>query len=423
MASLLNKKLKAGALQYTIFIAVVIALLVFAFISLSFVQNKLRIKATFFQEVVTASNQSFNRITNIELPYNQKIIVPKDEDTYVETTLLKKHWGVYDVLSVTSTRDNEIFSRTALLGGQEKKRTALYLEDANQPLVVVGDTRIMGKSYLPIKGVKRGSIGGKSYMGNQLIYGQVLKSSKKLPEFQNSIKYNEVINRTVLNENNETIELDENLRLVHSFSEPTKIIREYGTITLNYQKLSGNIVMYSETKIKVKSISSLKDVILIAPEIEIEDNVIGNFQAFANKKITIGKNCVLNYPSALILDEKIVQLVNKNEQAPQILIDKESQIKGMVVFISRNETDNYKPQIVIEEQSTVMGEVYCSKNMELLGMVKGSVYTKGFIASQFGSVYKNHIYNGKIIAIDLPKQYCGLTFKNSKLEVAQWLNY
>ena len=55
---------------------------------------------------------------------------------------------------------------------------------------------------------------------------------------------------------------------------------------------------------------------------------------------------------------------------------------------------------MLEGQSTVVGEIYCDKNFELSGTVKGSVLTKGFIANQFGSVYKNHIYNGKIIAGD-----------------------
>ncbi len=423
MASFLNKKLKAGALQYTIFIAVVIALLVFAFISFNFVQNKLRIKAVFFQEVVEATLQSFNHIANAELPYNKETILPKDEDTHKETILLKKHWGVYDVLISTSTRNKETFSKTALIGGYLKERTALYLYDANQPLVVVGNTRIEGKSYLPSKGIKSGSIGGKSFMGNQLIYGEVLKSSKKLPEFRNAISYMNIINIIELNENNEIIDLRENLKLTHPFSEPTKLVRNFDPITLNYHKLSGNVVVYSETSIKVEATSNLNDIILIAPEIEIADNVKGNFQAFANKKITAGKNCELEYPSTLILDERIELTSNKNEKIPQILIDKGTNIKGVVVFLSENEDENYKPQIVLEEQSSIMGEVYCSKNIELLGIVKGSVFTKGFIANQFGSVYKNHIYNSKIILTDLPEQYCGLTFSGTESKVAKWLNY
>ena len=417
-------KLKAGALQYTIFIAVVIALLAFAFISLSFVQNKLRIKATFFQEVVTATNQTFKHQTNIELPYDQEIILSKDEETHVETTIFKKHWGVFDLVRATSTRNKETFTKIAFVGGHSnEQRIALYLQDVNQPLVVVGNTRIEGKSFLPQRGVKQGSIGGKSFMGTQLIYGQVLTSGKKLPELQNLIHYEDVINTNVLSENIETVELKENLKLIHPFTESTKVIRNFGSIELSNLKLSGNIVVYSESSIKVDSTTRLKDVILIAPEIEIEDNVKGNFQVFANGKITVGKNCELEYPSALILDEKVVSTSKKNKEVQQLYIDKGAIVKGIVVYLSENEEENYKPQIVLEEQSTVLGEVYCNKNLELLGTVKGSVYTNGFIANQFGSVYKNHIYNGKIIAEDLPEQYCGLTFKDTKIKVTKWLNY
>lgn len=423
MKNFYNIKLKAGALQYTIFIAVVIALLVFAFISLSFVQNKLRIKATFFTEVVEATNQTFAHMANMDLPYNQQVVIPKEKNTHVETTVLKKQWGIYDVATITSTRNNESFVKTALLGGQQKERTALYLQDVNQPLVVVGNTRIEGKSYLPSKGVKSGSIGGKAYMGNQLIYGKVLTSEDELPEFQNLIHYDDVLNRISSNENNETLALEENQKLIQSFVEPTKVIRNFGPMELSNQKLSGNIIVYSETRIRVKEACNLKDVILIAPEIEIEDRVKGNFQAFANKKINVGKNCELEYPSALVLNEKIVQATNTTEEIQQIVIDKETTFRGVVVFLSEHNEESYKPQIVLEEQSTIMGEVYCNQNLELLGAVNGSVFTKGFIANQFGSVYKNHIYNGKILANDLPEQYCGLSFNDTKAKVAKWLNY
>ncbi|MDC9722882.1 MAG: hypothetical protein PSN34_08915 [Urechidicola sp.] len=59
--------------------------------------------------------------------------------------------------------------------------------------------------------------------------------------------------------------------------------------------------------------------------------------------------------------------------------------------------------------------------MELKGTVKGMVTTDAFIALQSGSVYINHIYNGRIIEPQLQAQYCGLQLATTKTKVAKWL--
>ena len=423
---LYNAKLKAGALQYTIFISVVIALLVFAFIGLTYIQGKLRIKGLFFQEVIYNVNHGFEYPAQHKMPYNEQAAIVVSVENNAETTINKAHWGVFDVATITSTKGKETFTKTALLGGYQQQKTALYLQDLNQPLVLVGKTRIEGKTYLPEQGVKRGTIAGHSYMGNQLIYGNSNQSSDQLPKILNTNYLKMVTNEILSKEDNIFIELEENTRWVNSFLEPTKIISNNTLFDLRFVELTGNIVIHSSVKIKVYPSAKLKDVILIAPQIEIIDKVTGNFQGFAKKKIVVGKNCELGYPTALIITKKekpqsIPQ--NSTEDINQIIINKNTSVKGIIAFITQDKTDNYKPQIVLGENTVITGEVYCNQNIELKGMVKGSIYTKGFIANQFGSVYKNHIYNGKILSNDLPPQYCGLSLKNTQQKVAKWLYY
>jgi len=420
------KKIKAGALQYTIFISVIIALLVFAFISLSFVQQKVRIKTTFFQEVVEATNQGFSYLAYHKIPYNQQALLPLQLDTRVKTTTNKTQWGLFDITSITSKKGKETFTKTALVGSSNLQRPALYLQDQNQPLVLVGITRIEGATYLPKQGVKRGTIAGHSYTGTQLIYGSITNSTAKPTQLQGLLSLRKFPSEIVSKEENIFISLEENTRLVNSFSKPTKIISSTNTITLQVVELIGNIVIHSDTKIKVHATASLKDVILIAPQIEILEKVSGNFQAFATKNITVHKNTNLSYPTALILLEKKNQqqrVSNTNQENNQIHIQKNSTVKGIIAFITDNKIDNYKPQILLEENTIVTGEVYNNQNTELKGTVKGSIYTKQFIANEFGSVYKNHIYNGKILGNDLPQHYSGLSFKKTHSTIAKWLYY
>ncbi len=421
MFSVLQKRIKAGALQYTIFIGVVIALLVFAFISLSYIQNTSRIKTTFFKDVVHTANESFNLSDYKTITYNTPTHLPVYSS--VETILTKKPWGFFDILSVTATLSDETFTKTALIGGWQTERPALYLADDNQPLVVVGNTYIAGKTFLPEREVKRGSIGGKSYLGSQFVYGQVFRSDKKLPEISTPLDYEQILTELIIPNNNNFLELTDFTKIIHRFSEPSKIISSDGVLFLDDVTLYGNIIVYSDFKIIVKASSSLKDIILIAPEIVIEDKVIGSFQAFSNKKISVGKNCILNYPSVLVLSSKEKLPSKKEEEQLGIFVEKGTTIRGAVMCLIEDTTDSFQTNIVFEDQSNVIGEVYCEGNTELKGTVKGSLYSKGFIANASGAVYKNHIFNGNILGNNLPEQYCGISFKNSQTKVAKWLNY
>ena len=63
-------KLKAGALQYTIFISVVIALLIFSFISLTYVQQTLTAKNKHFQNLIELTDRGFLEANLQEISYN-----------------------------------------------------------------------------------------------------------------------------------------------------------------------------------------------------------------------------------------------------------------------------------------------------------------------------------------------------------------
>jgi len=92
-----------------------------------------------------------------------------------------------------------------------------------------------------------------------------------------------------------------------------------------------------------------------------------------------------------------------------------------LLFLEHPKPNNYKPQIVIEENVTIIGEVYCEQNLEFKGNVLGTVFTNNFVAQQSGSIYQNHIYNAKILIDELPQEYIGLPLENSKKRVLKWL--
>jgi len=416
-------KLKGGALQLTLFIIVVIALLLAAFVLIINVHDRFEVQTQFVKKTIENSNQGIRYAINNDF---KTITLKSDDNDYSKTMLSKTNWGIFEkVISTSILKTNQI-NKIALLGAKqpEFKRSALYIEENNKPLVVVGNTRIKGLTYLPKRGIKAGTIAGQSYYGSQLIYGNTAQSSD-LPELNNSIliylKQLKKIGSGIPQD--AFLSINRTKKYQNSFLKPTKFIISNGVINLSEAQLIGNIVVKSKTKIYVSDSSQLNDVLLIAPEVIIKSNVKGAFQAIASKKITVEPHVTLEYPSALVLlsDQQGEISSNLAKQDPLITIGRNSKIKGSIVSITPKTVTNFKPQIFIDTNSTIMGEVYCNENIELLGTVKGSVFTANFVANQKGSIYQNHLYNATIDISALNSNYSGLLFENSKKSVAKWL--
>ena len=421
----LLKKIKAGALQYVLVISVIIAIIISAFISLVYLQQRMNIKHQFTKEAIAAVQLGFESLKHQKTPYDLKTPVHFYDNEIAVSTLIKKHWGIFDLAIVNSKVKNEFFQKIGLLGVQHSKREALYLKDNNNALVLVGKTKITGTVALPKQGVKSGNIAGVSFYGNPLINGSRKASSSSLPQIQN-IEFVKDFYQNYLTNEMKSIELEDGVKIHQSFTNTTELYTATKPILLKNISLSGNIVVSSKTAIIVEASANLEDIILIAPKIKIEKNTTGNFQALARKSIEVASGCTLNYPTALILlneNDTSVQVFNGEEQTKeQIHVSKNTLVKGMVVYCSDNNTSPYKTQIQIDDSAVIKGEVYCSKNLALQGSVFGSVYTNNFIVKKSGGVYVNHLFNGTINVKKLPIQYVGLLINNESNSVAKWLD-
>jgi len=420
-------KLKAGALQLTLFIAIVIAVLLTAFILLVHTHKKFNIQTDFIIETTENAHKGINYSLTNTILLNDTIAINLEDEDYKSLKVQREFWGVFEkVISISKIKSNTL-KKVALAGGVQPKqdRVALYLQDNNKPLVLVKDTKIKGFAYLPKQGVKPGTISGEFYYGSKLIYG-TSRIAQNLPKFLTESNTQFTVTKNAFSRANEEqfLNIEANKMYKNSFYEPTKFMFSNSEIYLNNASIIGNIIIQSKTKIVVDPTAVLKDVILIAPEIEIQNNVKGNFQAIASKNIVIGERVELSYPSALVL--------NKNESAQTIqngniikhngiIVNNNSTIKGMIVYVSASEKNNFKTQLELKEKATLIGEVYCNQNLELKGTVHGSVFTNNFVANQSGSVYQNHIYNGTIEVNKLPQEYVGLILENSNKGIAKWL--
>ena len=413
----IHKKIKAGALQYVLIISVIIAIILLGFILLINLQEKVTLKNRFYREAIINVMNGFTYQSQKNISHHQKITQNFSNNLQEETTLMRKSWGIFDLAFVASKVKNEYFSKVALMGWKARKSKALYLKENNTPLVVVGQTKIVGDVFLPIQGIKTGNIAGNSFNGSELFLGREFKSQSSLPILQNKKLIKRWCNADLFSEDHTFFDLEDGMKLTNSFTVPTLVHRSDIPLVLRNIELAGNIVISSKSKIVIENSSRLKDLILIAPEIIIGRGVEGNFQCFANNKIIVHENCSLNYPSALTILSKVADEKNRIE------VKQHTTLKGCIVYDSENEVTRsfYTPQIIISDHVTVSGEVYCNANTELLGTVKGTVFTSNFLTKQLGSTYVNHIYNGKILYNQLHDEFSGLNIDAKNSKVIKWL--
>lgn len=422
------QKIKAGTLQYVLVISTIIAIVIFSFISVVYLQQRMALKFAFGKEAIANTQLSFDYFTQKQVPYNELLTLNFLDNTNSKTTLLKKHWGIFDIVIATSKVKNEYFEKIGLAGKRLSQRDALFLSENNQSLVLVGNTKISGDALLPKQGVKSGNIAGISYYGKQYIYGTAKNSNPNLPTISNITSIQD-LNTNLKSDSIDYFTLEEDLRLHQSFSKKTMVCENRNAIVLENMSLTGNILISSETSIKILATALLEDVILIAPEIIIESNTIGNFQAIASKEILVKSNCTLKYPTALILLEQEIDNPQQVQQPTQALdkigihIEEKSEVRGVVLYYSDSQNNyTYATNIRISPNSQIYGEVYCTKNLELQGSVYGSVYTHHFILKKSGGIYVNHLYDAEINSQTLSQQFAGLQLEGTSNSIAKWVN-
>ena len=417
-----NKKIKGGALQFVLFVGSVIAVLLLSFVLVSYSHNLFQKKTDQTIAVIKAADMALQQSFGHHLRDGESKQVPIYNDFGIGTMVSKNYWGLLELRRVLAKKGQFTFEKLAFVGHSDIERAALYLKDNQRPLVLAGNTKIMGTAHLPERGVKMGNIHGYGYYAQQLIYGKEKRSGLELPKLTGEIQ-SQLTKLTSLGHQPkaERISLKKNMLYANSFKNPTQVIQG-DDVVLDEIILTGNIIVWASHKIEVKASSRLQDVLLLAPNVEIDDWSKGNFQVLASKTIKVGRGAVLEYPSILAVKTYGRDSLFQKSIEPNIYMDSHAQVRGMVLYQDQSDPNRIKPHIKIDENAKVIGEVYSSQNVELKGSVFGSLTTSGFVALENGSIYQNHIYNGQINSEILDRQYAGLVYGNSiPNQVVKWL--
>lgn len=433
MKLLTRKKLPSGAMQFIVFVSVLVALLLAALLLLTYTHKHFIEQSRNAINTISLGNSGIRMLIKAEnLQTNDTVAQALPDDLLGQSLSTNlSTWGIFEKAYAKATLKKKEFRTVALLGTgiPTKERAALYLAEHFIPLAVVGTTRIEGKAILPQQGVRPGNIRGIGYYGKELIFGQTTVSSDSLPKLKYDYKVIAGSYLTIEYESN--FRLEKNKKITISFLKPTAYYMSPGKIVLEDISITGNVLIHSDTEIVVRKTAALHDIIIVAPKVVLEDGVKGNFQVFADTSIVVGNGCSLNYPSALILLQKekspaspgTDMLYASNDFTNQIYIGKGSSVKGTALFLSSGpEERNYRPHIILDENSKFGGEIYCAGNLELKAcIIAGSVYANYLVANEGGTIFVNHIMNATLQSEKLPESYGGLLFANSDKTVMKWL--
>ncbi|MEQ5791610.1 hypothetical protein J4E06_11145 [Muricauda sp. NFXS6] len=417
-----RSKIKAGALQFVLFIGTIIVLLLMAFVLMHQGQLLFDKKTDLLVDLVQKADHRLMETFDepMKIGEGQHKL---DDASGINTRVNKEYWGLLEKRTVTSKKGKLQFEKTAFVGYENPNRPALYLRDDNRPMVIVGDAKISGDAYLPERGIKMGNIKGFGYNRSQLIYGRVFRSAGQLPKLSPEVvqKLESLTSQRYMPEGKKTL-LKNGMSLKNSFEEETLIVK--GTfIELDNQDLIGNIVVWATDKITVGPTARLRDVVLLAPTIEIQQGTKGAFQAIASKKLVVGSQCELTYPTVLAVQKKRVYQGQENQSVePGIYIGADTSISGAIIYCDKNESKGRPHFLSVDTGAIIHGEVYCEQYLELKGQVFGSVSTNAFVSFENGNTYLNHLFNGQISAEMLPNEYVGLANKNTTANgIVKWL--
>ncbi len=415
-------KIKAGALQFVLFIGAIVAILLMSFVLISYTHTYFDKKTDITVAVIRQSDFGLRYAFQKGMKANSVLDVRSEEDLGITTLVEKEYWGLFEKYTSTAKHKNTVFTKIALAGNSVKNGIpALYLTDRQRPLIIAGNAKITGDAYLPSQGIRMGNISGNSYRYSRLVHGNQKQSNSKIPVVDVEVKRHLADLYGNFQDNGQEVEFKRNSEIKNSFRSPTKHIIDR-IVHLEGASLIGNIIISASEKIIVEPSAMLRDVLLIAPEIIIRDGVKGSFQAFAHKTIAVGKRCELAYPTALVVWEKNRENSQEKNYGPKLHIDSGTFVNGAILYLDESQEQTYAPQIKISKDAVVRGEVYCAENLELKGTIIGTVTTNGFIALENGSIYQNHLYNGTIDNTRLPGEYVGLSInKEQPKEVIKWL--
>ena len=399
--------LRAGSLLYAIYVCLIIALFLGGLIHIFSINKLWASRELIKHSLVERCNTCFDFI--LENPDKLSTSGSSTIGLFNDGLLCNfeiSSWGYFYNVSVNAFFKKDTITKSYLVGNADRNQSpALYLSDSGQELKVSGTTRITGDMYLPRKKYNVVNILGNTQINRPVITGKVFSSSQNLPPIQPIF-----LNLKYIKPTTTLQKIKKNQKVIRSFTSPPMFVHLDRGESLDGYQLKGNFYIISNDTLQINHTSMLEDVIIKAPKVIIDEGFEGNLQIFGDKEVIIRSKVKLKYPSLIVIP------ASSKFREKKIMIEKETDIYGGLLIDGSDYDEKQKNHIIIDESSTILGDIYCNGLLQLNGKVFGSVYTHQFNLETKSSKYSNVILNGEIDPTELPDDYISLSIKNNLIK-------
>jgi hypothetical protein len=395
--------LKASALYIAIIVALVIGILCSALIATAYfykAQYQLKFRYDRLQNNIGSGIHILLRHSDSAYRTPQTLALFRDGTDSV--SLQKYPWGVFDIGIVKAFIQRDTLYRVFSIASSldSARWAALYLIDEDRPLSLSGKTTLRGDARLPKAGVKTAYVDNLSYSGDpQLVQGHIRDSERQLPALlQARLTLLGRLFRQPLTEDRGLLNSPAADR---SFRLPTAVTRISNT--LHHIRLSGNIILYSDTTLVIDSTASLHNVIVVAKAIHINSGFHGSCQLYATDSISVERDCHFSYPSCLGVFRDTSAVIGFPEK---ISLGENSSLEGLI-FTYEKQQGKLPPFIGLGKNVLISGQVYAQGVLSLKDGVniRGNVMTTRFLYQNGFTAYENYLINVRIDATALSPYY------------------
>jgi hypothetical protein len=336
----------------------------------------------------------------------------------------KIFWGAFDIGIAKAMIQQDTLYRIFSIAStiDSGKWAGIYLDDNSRPLSLSGSTSIVGDAYLSPAGVAQAYVNNQAYTGDKrLVTGAQHASGKTLPPL--NAAYLQKLQEMIQRNHKDGPGLPNSDSISNSFLLPTKMINLDKVSTLKGIKLSGNIILYSDTTLTIDSTTQLSGVIVIAQSITVNSGFHGVCQLFAHDTIAVQQRCRFGYPSTLAVTRfDKASLINKSAK---ISLYNGVMFNGCI-FTYEQQPGKLPSLIHIGQKSIVKGLVYSQGYAEFedKGEVDGSVFTDRFLYQTSYTRYENYLVNTTINEKLLSPYYLTSALfpvATQKKKILQWL--
>ena len=413
----INHRVKAGVLQLTLVIGIIISLLCSSMILLVYYSKIAYLKQSIDDHLLenVQSAIQYGMANRKQLEFNQPITIDLFSQEQDSVTIVRRPWGVFEILSVKAWRGNHIQFATAVITAlpDEKGKAVVYSPENNSPIYLVGNTTIEGNIFISERKLSTGFINGKGYARKKLISGDVQQSDREILPIDTALIH---YFRGFFDDTFSSIATENYpAAAFYSFETPQPYYY-YSEQSIDLSdSLSGNVIIHSAVKVRVTANAIINNVILIAPHIDIDNGFQGSIQCISSSYIRVGSECTLRYPSSLVLMGK--------ERDSTIVLGKNTTLEGLVVMPGHDKTIGSKGIFTIQNGAILHGSAYINGQANIQGSIWGHLMARNFVAIDGSTPYASHLLNAELNSSKRSEFMPGslLWANTDALVIAKWL--